>query len=99
MRGDRRSWREPRSSAQRCLGLLQSASSNGADRARDRGLTDICPGISAPLSPMCPSTAYRKLTHVASKLAGNDHPIEGSFVMKLYVDTSAKNITVSKDPE
>ena len=47
---------------------------------------------------MCPSTAYRKLTHVASKLAGNDHPIEGSFVMKLFVDTSAKNITVSKDP-
>jgi hypothetical protein len=29
----------------------------------------------------------------------HDHPIEGSFVMKLYVDTSAKNITVSKDPE
>src|SRR6201997_2990782 len=66
--------------------------------AGGRGLTDICPGISAPLSPTCPPITYRKLNDMASKLAGNDHPIEGSFVMKLYVDTSAKNITVSKDP-
>jgi outer membrane protein assembly factor BamB len=31
-------------------------------------------------------------------LTGNDHPIEGSFVMKLYVDTSAKQITVTLEP-
>jgi hypothetical protein len=28
----------------------------------------------------------------------HDQPIEGSFVMKLYVDTSAKQVTVTKDP-
>jgi hypothetical protein len=29
----------------------------------------------------------------------HDHPIEGSFVMKLYVDTSSKQVTVTRDPE
>jgi hypothetical protein len=28
----------------------------------------------------------------------HDQPIEGSFVMKLYVDTSAKQVTVTRDP-
>jgi hypothetical protein len=28
----------------------------------------------------------------------HDHPIEGSFVMKLYVDTSAKQVTVTREP-
>jgi hypothetical protein len=28
----------------------------------------------------------------------HDQPIEGSFAMKLYVDTSAKQVTVTKDP-
>jgi hypothetical protein len=31
-------------------------------------------------------------------LAEHDHPIEGGFVMKLYVDTSAKQITVTLEP-
>lgn len=34
----------------------------------------------------------------AAKLASNDQPIEGSFEMKLYIDTSAKQITVTKEP-
>lgn len=35
---------------------------------------------------------------MATELARNDQPIEGSFAMKLYVDTSTKQVTVSKDP-
>jgi hypothetical protein len=33
--------------------------------------------------------------HVVIQGPQNDHQIEGSFVMKLYVDTSAKQITVT----
>jgi hypothetical protein len=33
------------------------------------------------------------------ELAKNDQPIEGSFVMRLHIETSAKQVTVSRDPE
>jgi hypothetical protein len=38
------------------------------------------------------------LPRAAKSWPSNDHPIEGGFEMKLYVDTSAKQITVTLEP-
>ena len=60
-------------------------------------LSSKCP----PLPPGM-SLSVQIVSRIASKWVNkvdrNDHQIEGSFVMKLYVDTSAKQVTVTREP-